>query len=324
LDTLITLVPARSETQTQPRPVSKMALSLDALDTGKVRKTEDGLFLSVYDVIRVVKGCSAIVASNTYLRLLKEERVPAFPATCLIHQTGESIRGGCRKPTPVADARGIVQLVWALPGKSDFRRQCADVCVRYLGGDTTLVDEIFKNRAAQEVLAREDPEHPARVFGEAVESEAIKRKREELVHSELDVQIMRALADRAEEETRYKRARVSAILELHASANLELDDRARLQLRDLVGSVTAAEPQIKEICIREFLLAKKIRIGRQCEFGKVVAKLKRAELLKANPNEEPVLLKKRIEVNGQVRYANLYLEDDLHLFEEAYSSKRWV
>jgi hypothetical protein len=37
-----------------------------------------------------------------------------------------------------------------------------------------------------------------------------------------------------------------------------------------------------------------------------------------------VLLKKRIEVNGQVCYANLYLEDDLHLFEQAYASKQWV
>jgi len=55
-----------------------MALSLEAI-TEKVRKTPDGL-LSVYDVIRAVKGCSAIVASNTYLRLLKEERVPEFPA----------------------------------------------------------------------------------------------------------------------------------------------------------------------------------------------------------------------------------------------------
>ena len=72
-----------------------MAVSLEALNNGEVRKTEDGLLLSVYDVIRVVKGCSAVVASNTYLRLLKEERVPAFPAT-LIHQTGESTWGGCR------------------------------------------------------------------------------------------------------------------------------------------------------------------------------------------------------------------------------------
>ncbi len=95
----------------------------------------------------------------------------------------------------MADARGIVQLLWALPGKSEFRRQCADVCVRYLGGDPTLVDEIFRNRAAQEALAKEQPDHAARVFGEAVESEANKRKREELVSCELDVEIMHAGAN---------------------------------------------------------------------------------------------------------------------------------
>jgi len=127
-----------------------MALSLEAL-TANVRKTADGL-VSVYDVIRSVKGCSAAVASNTYLRLLEEERVPEFPKVWF-HESGETKRGGNRLSTPVADARGVVQLVWALPGRSDFRRACADVCVRYFGGDPMMVEEIIKNRAAQEMFS---------------------------------------------------------------------------------------------------------------------------------------------------------------------------
>ena len=294
-----------------------MALSLEAI-TENVRKTPDGL-LSVYDVIAAVKGCSQSYAGQVYLRLLAEERIPEFP--CLLLQNAGPKRGGARLPTPFADARGIVQLVWALPGKSDFRRQCADVCVRYLGGDTTLVDEIFQNRAAQEVLAREQPDHPVRVFGETVETEATKRKREELTITQLDAQIMRAQADRAEDETRYKRARISAIVECYALANVPLDDRARLQLRDLVGSVTAVTPERREICIREFLLANRIPIRLQGAFGKAVANLKRQELREAGLPD--ALLKKRIECNGIVTEANLYFEDDLHLFEQAHASRQW-
>ena len=42
--------------------------------------------------------------------------------------------------------------------------------VRYLGGDPTLADEVLENRAAQERLAEEAPDHPARLFGAAVEN----------------------------------------------------------------------------------------------------------------------------------------------------------
>ena len=77
-----------------------MALSLEAL-TANVRQTPDGL-VSVYDVIGVVKGCSATVASNTYLKLLEEERVPEFPRFWF-HPKDETKRGGNRLSTPVAD-----------------------------------------------------------------------------------------------------------------------------------------------------------------------------------------------------------------------------
>ncbi len=294
-------------------------LSLEAI-TEHVRKTPDGL-LSVYDVIAAVKECSQTYAGQVYSRLLAEERVPEFPRVLLLQNAGAEKRGGCRSSTPVADARGIVQLVWALPGKSEFRRQCADVCVRYLGGDPTLVEEIFKNRAAQEALAKEQPNHPARVFGEAVESEAIKRKREELVTFELDVQLMRARADHEDQATRYKKARISGIVEAYALAEIPLDDRARLQLRDLVGTITAVTPERQEICMREFLLQHKVPVRMQSQFGKKVAALKRKELTEAGL--EPVIPKKRIECNGQVTEANLYFEDDKFLFFLALESRDW-
>ena len=52
-----------------------------------------------------------------------------------------------------------------------IREWMAETMVRYLGGDETLVAEIRTNRIAQERLAATNPEHPACLFGEAVESE---------------------------------------------------------------------------------------------------------------------------------------------------------
>ena len=53
---------------------------------------------------------------------------------------------------------------------SEFRRNCADVVVSYLGGDLSLVDKVFRNHEAQEQLITVAPEHPARMFGEVVEA----------------------------------------------------------------------------------------------------------------------------------------------------------
>jgi hypothetical protein len=62
-----------------------------------------------------------------------------------------------------ADVRQMVQILWALPGDSAFRRNSADVVVRYLGGDPRLIQEVLSNRAVQEVLMARQPNHPARV-----------------------------------------------------------------------------------------------------------------------------------------------------------------
>ena len=93
--------------------------------------------------------------------------------------------------TPIATAAEIVEVIWQLPGAADFRKNCAKVCVRYLGGDESLVEEVRLNRRLQEQLQQEAPNHPARIFGEAVEqeSEAVKRKREELELKRLDAEM---------------------------------------------------------------------------------------------------------------------------------------
>jgi len=143
------------------------------------RKTDDGR-VSVVDVIAHVTGKSFDYSAQVYRRLLAEERVPECatlplaPRVDSAPSTGQRTRrGGARgnAPTPVATAAQMVEILWQLPGTAEFRRNCARTCVRYLGGDPTLVPEIAANRAAQERLAETDPSHPARIFGEAVEAE---------------------------------------------------------------------------------------------------------------------------------------------------------
>ena len=59
-----------------------------------------------------------------------------------------------------------------LPGAAatQARRQAASLLCRWLGGDLSLIDEVCRARGFQEQLAVRAPEHPARVFGEAVEA----------------------------------------------------------------------------------------------------------------------------------------------------------
>lgn len=56
--------------------------------------------------------------------------------------------GGGQQNTPVVDARGVVKIVNHLSGPraATFRDACADIVVRYLEKDESLVQEIRRNR----------------------------------------------------------------------------------------------------------------------------------------------------------------------------------
>ena len=77
-----------------------------------------------------------------------------------------SFPGQGQRETPVVDARGLVAIINLLPGPraAKFRMECADVIVRFLGGDETLVAELRANRVVQEDLPARAP---ARIFTEA-------------------------------------------------------------------------------------------------------------------------------------------------------------
>ena len=180
--------------------------------------------------------------------------------------------------TPVTDARGIVDIIMVLPGRAaaSIRRQASNVLVRYLGGDPTLVEEIAANRFAQEELNESDPNNCFRIFGQTVESEAIKRKREELTLLELDGQAKKA---RVEIASSVVRTTLSSLSDL----GLPISDRDKMLAKDII--TTAAfipdthslsrggeggereENRDTDICLQQFC-AENGKAGKHVTLGK--------------------------------------------------------
>ena len=71
-----------------------------------------------------------------------------------------------------------------LPGRAaaHVRKEAASTLVRFLGGDMSMVDEIARNHLTQTEL---DEDNPARIFGQTIESERVKRMREQVTIAEL-------------------------------------------------------------------------------------------------------------------------------------------
>ena len=153
----------------------------------RIRKADGQV--SVFDVIRAVTGQAPKPCRMIWYRLA--EMHPELTTICGPYKFNTRGRGGAQE-TPATDATGITQVLMLLPGRAaaEFRKSTAKVLVRYIGGDPTLVDEIAANRAAQEQLAVEDPEHPARLFGEAVELQSALIDRERRM-KELESQQLR-------------------------------------------------------------------------------------------------------------------------------------
>ena len=173
--------------------VTQMMLCLAELTDGsvtKIRKTlEDPPRVAIYDVLQLVTGCSSNSCSIVYQRITE-----AFPEV-LTKVSVFKFSGRGQRDTPITDAHGIVELLMVMPGKAaaKARRGAAEVMVRYLGGDMSLVQEIATNHMRQEDLEEDDP---ARIFGEAVESENLKRKREEVEMVELEGRLKKSRVKR--------------------------------------------------------------------------------------------------------------------------------
>ena len=295
------------------RPISDLMASLTELTDGtvnQIRKTaENPPRISIYDVLQLVTGCSAQHCTQVFQRLVQN-----FPD---VHTSVVNFKfsGRGQKETPVTDARGIVDIIMVLPGKAaaSIRRQASNVLVRYLGGDPTLVEEIAANRFAQEELSETDPNNCFRIFGQTVESEAIKRKREELTLLELDGQAKKA---RVEIASSVVRTTLSSLSDL----GLPISDRDKMLAKDII--TTAAfipdthmggereENRDTDICLQQFC-AENGKPGKHVTLGK------KAKQLYLSYNPEFIFPKKTVFANGQMVEANRWTESMKKYLEEA-------
>ena len=188
----------------------------------QIRKTNDTPpMISVLDVIAAIKGCTSNTAYVAWRRLI--ETHPETLTFC--HSYNFRPKGG-GPPTPVTTASGIVQVIMVLPGKAaaGMRKASADLLVRYLGGDITLVGEICENRQIQEQLP---PEHPARIFGETVENDRFSGIKMDIEEATLQRQLKKEQRDV-----------VGDTLEFMQKYELPIDETIKIPARDMIANIT--------------------------------------------------------------------------------------
>ena len=109
-----------------------------------IRTTSDG-YASIYDVMRV----AGVGRTSTLAWDELKEKIPALDVKYF------KFVGRGQRDTPVINGQGLVRLLFILPGKRArlFVAQSAETLVRYLGGDETLIQSIYRNRE----IAEKDP-----------------------------------------------------------------------------------------------------------------------------------------------------------------------
>ena len=106
--------------------MSDQIITLENLSQVARQTTERPPRVSVYDVIAAAKGCDGNHAGMLFRRMLVAGAVPnceevpqtLLQAACM----DQGQHGGARKPVLVATAQEMVQILWALPGTNEFRK----------------------------------------------------------------------------------------------------------------------------------------------------------------------------------------------------------
>lgn len=150
------------------------------VDEVQIRKTEDGE-VSIIDAISLLTGMCSRDAVKALSRLIQY-----FPEVWTRCQHF-IFSGQGQRPTPVSDLATLYEILMLLPGKraAECRRKAAQLMIRYLGGDLSLIQEVEKMHHIQQRLAEEAPDHPLRAFGREVEADQSSGLEEpEIVHPE--------------------------------------------------------------------------------------------------------------------------------------------
>ena len=113
-----------------------------------IRTTSDG-YASIYDVMRV----AGVGRTSTLAWDELKSRFFQFENTSDTSNSRPLVKafkfpGRGQRDTPVVSGQGLVRLLFLLPGKRarQFVAESAEVLVRHIGGDESLVEEIRRNR----------------------------------------------------------------------------------------------------------------------------------------------------------------------------------
>jgi hypothetical protein len=143
------------------QPVTEQQLTFDGIFQGReheIRITPDKM-ISVFDFIKVVGGQRNPKQTWSNIQNSHKDEVVQFLDYFKFPGQGQS-------KTPVINVQGMVKLLFWLPGEmaKQFRSKSAEIMIRYLGGDTTLIDEI----KAIDQCHVENPNNVAQIFREEV------------------------------------------------------------------------------------------------------------------------------------------------------------
>ena len=251
---------------------------------------------------------AAAARSNTWQRLSQ-----SYPES-LSSMTNFKFSGQGQRQTPVADARTMVEIVMVLPGRTTamYHKKEADIIVRYLGGDPNLVEEIAANHLRQGDLDEDDPQ---RLFGQTVESEAIKRKREDVILVELESRVKRARLEDIRTANEVARITLDSLREL----GLPPSDRDRMLCKDMRTTAAFTQPgqgplgnaeDDRDICLQQFC-ASRGKKGQEAALGKKAKRL----YLEDHPGF--TFPKKTIFAQGQMVEANRWTASMAKYLEHA-------
>jgi hypothetical protein len=275
-----------------------------------IRVDEESKKASVYDVIVVITECEPKHAVMVFSRL--EDK---FTTGC-----GKLRINGKGRLTPVADAKTLIQIVWALPGKKarSFRVECANYICRILGGDPTLIEEM-------EIRARNTTEEQRQFFMTNTNVPDIELLREDerrvIAKRRIEAEIQRMEADAFRVNAEAQQLCISNFRDVESvMSTLGMDARDKVLLRDaskrLLSATTGGSPlEDKRMEISIPLVARKYGLqytdGKSCNIGKL---MKRLYVARHN-GHDPV--KRQVDYHGRPILENAYWSEDEDLMVAA-------
>ena len=177
---------------------------------------------SILDLVVVVVDCNRKDARNVLNRVDQK----------LLTNCQELRIEGKGRATPVADAKTLIEIVWALGGKKakQFRVQCAEYICRVLGGDPSLVREM-------EIRAEHTPVEQREFFMQNVPVPSIERLEEEeqriVARRRIDLEFKEIEARIKEQESRTKKMELDTMEHALEWFLEDADERDKVMAKDL-------------------------------------------------------------------------------------------